>query len=69
MESLEGGCIIRMGWDETHCFHSKFMATHTRKALTAFQSTGDSLDECFSHVSVHQSHLGLGVLFEHRWLG
>ena len=68
MESLEGGCIIRMGWDKTHCFYSKFMATHIKKVLTAFQCTRDSLDYCFSHLNVHQSHLGVGALFEHRWL-
>ena len=68
MESLEGECIIRMGWDKTHCLYSKFMATHIKKVLTAFQCTGDSLDYCFSHLNVHQSHLGVGVLFEHRWL-
>ena len=68
MESLEGGCIIRMGWDKTHCFYSKFMATHIKKVLTAFQCTRDSLDYCFSHLNVHQSHLRVGALFEHRWL-
>ena len=57
MESLEGECIIRMGWDKTHCLYSKFMATHIKKVLTAFQCTGDSLDYCFSHLNVHQNHL------------